>query len=468
MGIQLDLPGVHPEWGAIAQGGRPDIDHMGRLASSGDEVAARSYGRLQESESLVRRIVAILGRCSVHELRDSNGGTIWYPPKGERLSTQEGRYGRWPWYDELTGANWSPVYGDEDGFRHAPEKVEVASYWIEDRSNPNSGRVLQVDSRAVRENWAPDPVAEHEAVCACSRAWLATLRPGSRQYGFAPVACKRRVCPACISREAARRSQSLLPELAELSAAGLPVVHMTLTQEADLTGTLPVLLTDAECRAGFRCPTSSDDWGFAVPGESLLAAHERLYSSFRALRNRDAKAAEAWNRWVGGYVYRWEATGRRKVSGGNGGWHYAPRWHAHLHVLAVLRGRACVHEVRADKCATHKRNEQDTQLRRDGTAVQCAHGQWWDELTEHWCRLSGAKPQGQRATLLEGSQDEIEAALREVLKYQCKPAELTDAQLLEFLAATKGLHAGYKGGWLHGRHRVNRAAAELMGVLRGE
>lgn len=308
------------------------------------------------------------------------------------------------------------------------------------------GAPLLVAGRFLRQSWTADPGRTSEQLAGCGRA-AGVHRRADGSYGAHPYGCTSPLCPQCARRKAADRCARIAPVLAHLAARGYQLVHLTLTQPAFADGDTPTHLTEREQRA-YEVPTLAGvEPGGAVPGEPLALALERFRSALTALR--DGQASRAWWRsTVAGYVYGIEWTGRTRRGGA-----WLPRWHVHAHLLVILRPGVEVATVDAH----------------GGFELR---GPWVDRLVARWATVTTttdphtgervrAVPWAQKVRPLWGGREAVTAAVRECLKYPFKVSALTDAQLTEVLATTKGRRAHMVGGCLHANSRVGRAAREL-------
>ena len=78
----------------------------------------------------------------------------------------------------------------------------------------------------------------------------------------------------------------------------------------------------------------------------------------------------------------------------------------------------------------------------------------WRQFVADWSATLGGRANGAGQDLVEVG--DMNDGLREVLKYPCKPAALTSAQMLEMVAATKGLKSHQVFGCFHGQSRFQR------------
>jgi hypothetical protein len=86
---------------------------------------------------------------------------------------------------------------------------------------------------------------------------------------------------------------------------------------------------------------------------------------------------------------------------------------------------------------------------------------------DEWSHVAIGRWQGlvdgaERAAQHITSDIEAEAAIREVLKYPFKVSELADEQVIEVLAAMKGLKHHQVGGAFHGSSRIGRVSREIQ------
>ena len=287
------------------------------------------------------------------------------------------------------------------------------------------GPVVHVDGRAIREEWSPAPqkLAQQLNGCGVTRG---IHRKGGRVASHV-MGCTSSLCPDCCRRKAGKRVGKMAGTLAALAARGYQLAHLTITQPVGPNHNRPVVLVSSFERQKHRraCNiegTPISDNGYAVPGESLGDALDRLRVAMTALRDGQG-SREWWASTVLGNVYGIEWTGHHKET-------RALRWHVHAHMLIVFR---------------------------PGIDLD----QWIGRFGDRWGQLSpGSSVQAQRLDAIEG--DNVLAAVKEVLKYPFKPGDLTHAQLLEVLASTKGRRFHLPGGFLHGNSRVARAVKKAL------
>jgi hypothetical protein len=90
-----------------------------------------------------------------------------------------------------------------------------------------------------------------------------------------------------------------------------------------------------------------------------------------------------------------------------------------------------------------------------GDRVEADRWGWWADFLQFWGEhMPGADPAGQHLARVE----DTGSALVEVLKYPFKPVSLTQAQAIETISATAGLHHHQVSGCWHGRSAIGRAA----------
>jgi len=321
-----------------------------------------------------------------------------------------------------------------------------------------SGSVQHVQSpRWMPETWEACPEQLQRQLMKCSRD--AVVR-GRKSGGLIAVPCKCNggSCPRCAQSKAARRVRSWRPFFDRLNAAGCVLVHVTLTQPADLY-------------EGERLPTRGPEL-VAVGGESLGDAMDRFRAAWDRMRN-SRRTRDDFRRSVVGYVYGIEATGKAPRG--------PRRYHVHGHALLALHPDAlrdatwARHVGRCTGCGgkhdvTVWTDEEGggmrhwcPKMRRTVVATQWVNalsgGTWWDWWVSEWTRTSpGAKPEGQVAHALTGPGEQVEDALSEVLKYPFKPSNFTIPQVLEWQATVKGRCLHLSGGALHPSSTLRRAA----------
>ena len=293
-----------------------------------------------------------------------------------------------------------------------------------------SGEVVVIPgARVIREDWEADPQALGRAFDRCGKAWGVHHAEGGGAGAHA-LGCGSQLCPVCARKRARERCERWAPVLGELAADGYQLAHWTFTQPAradHAEDALPVVNGFGRGPQGLA--------GLSSYGETLGDAVDRLRASLDALRyNR--RHRDWWNRHVAGFVWGIEWTARAKSG--------RRRWHVHGHALLVLRN--------VERAELGGRPD----LWRDGRELA---GPWRDELTRRWCSVAaGAMPAGQMLTAV----DDHAEVLREVLKYPCKPASLSPAQLCEALSTMKGRQVHSPGGALHAASRTGRRARALL------
>ena len=279
-------------------------------------------------------------------------------------------------------------------------------------------QTVKTDGRMVRPDWFADPQKAAIALDQCQRGW--GVHRSGQGSALHPYGCTSPLCPLCASQSAGRRLQRREAEAMAIAAAGCPVVHLTFTQRARGDGLRPVVLTPDEAQR-FGMPSLPS--GYSVSGESLHAAMERLSEAWKALRF-NASSRQWWTDTVVGGLTGREFTGASKRD-----WR-ALRWHVHQHNVLMLA---------------------------PGTDVQA----WLARFRLVWCKVADAGPSGQHISDLSECAD-LRHALREVLKYPFKSWTLTNAQLVDALAVTKGLRWHLPIGALHGSSKMGKAVALLV------
>ncbi|MCO4773258.1 MAG: protein rep [Deltaproteobacteria bacterium] len=138
----------------------------------------------------------------------------------------------------------------------------------------------------------------------------------------------------------------------------------------------------------------------AIEGEGLGEAIARLHKAWRGVRqNRSTR--DWWRGSVLGDLRGREWTGKNRQG--------SRRWHVHMHTVIVLRPGV-------------------------------DSGEWFEQWLRIWENASdGAQEWGQDCNVIEGTEADRLGALREVLKYPFKAGDLSDWQILEVLAETKGM-----------------------------
>jgi len=297
------------------------------------------------------------------------------------------------------------------------------------------GRTVHVDGRELREDWAADPQRTARAMERCGMG--GGIHKTKDGWGAHAYGCTGPMCPSCMRRSAATRKARWLPVITWLAFHGCQVLHVTVTQRQELAKGAAVL-TDDEAR--WYAHEQVRD-GVATPGETLGGAIERVRAAWRLMKD-GAESRAWWRRTVLADLSGVEWTGSTRRADGR---HL--RWHAHQHVLVVLRPGVRVEWEEDDS----------------GRWLDAGRCPWWSRFVGRWCEVADAGALGQRARVI-GSEgpDELGRAVAEVLKYPFKPAHLTDAQVMEVLATTKGCRFHLPGGAFHQASRIGKAAFQLL------
>lgn len=338
------------------------------------------------------------------------------------------------------------------------------------------GRGLTIEgAREVMAEWPQSPARLAERLRTCGKAWA--IGVGREGPIAAPMGCDCGLCPPCLGRHGGARISDWLPVIeACVEIAGAFVVHMTSTRPADEGGERPVVLTRRELERGNYAVRAAKHQGRAVPGESLARGIGSVYGAWRHVTHdqgngRGEGSRQWWQEHVIGALVGREWTGRRCVGGAACGRcrghrdvpHVGPwrlRWHVHQHALIVLRDTPETGAIpwytdrsgRTVACGGACQREEPCPWCRGGRPYP---GSWWARWLSEWLhRMPGADVRGQHLRRV----DDTGAALREVLKYPFKPAELTSAQSAEVVAAAGGLHHHQPSGLWHGRSNLARAA----------
>ena len=306
-----------------------------------------------------------------------------------------------------------------------------------------AGQYVSVeDAREVPVSWplSPRKLAGKLAVCARSWATFGTASGASS----APIRCGAPLCPRCLGAEAGARVRAWFPVVEALRSSGCTVAHLTCTQPASLPGEPGATRRPVVLRSGYELARFGPGLraaggrlavreGAAVPGPGLGGRIAALGEAWRGLTNTNKQARAWWSGSVVGCLLGREWTASRELGPGN---HWL-RWHVHQHALIVLRPGVEVAWVR-----------------RGDRTVADARG-WWADFLRFWAdHMPGSDPAGQHLARV----DDTGSALVEVLKYPFKPIGLTQAQALETITATAGLHHHQVSGCWHGRSAIGRAA----------
>lgn len=354
-------------------------------------------------------------------------------------------------------------------------------------------QTVVVDSREHVYNIHPKKLREQ--LNQCHRGSTVMLSGG--RFVERPHACNQAFCPVCVRYRGKVQANRWVEVINQLGHDGYQPVFMTLTQGNDRSqwgsaewvkysqglydGRVALTPYERKVLSGYAghapeqeyrptfedTPQSADSggtptgWDFANPatavqGETLFAARARFLQAFEGLR-KDRSTRDWWKRNVAGYILGLEWTGRyncpcrrcQVVTGRTDKGtpiyaraatqpHSRLRWHVHGHIVAVLHPEVnpetFQHELRA------------------AWALKTAHAGGGNEAY-------GARGRAQDVQVL--TPETVQTKVRQCLKYPFKPAELTKAQLLEALAATKGTKNQQVGGCFHGSMRVSAAAQSL-------
>lgn len=293
--------------------------------------------------------------------------------------------------------------------------------------------VQAVEGRWLREDWLADPRREAAQLASCCEFWCVGQEqlPEGVRHPAKPRRCNSPRCPLCGRARADRALARWLPVVGRLVGAGYPVLHCTWTQPVGELSGRPVLLSEEDRTAhGLRADLEREELegvpvGWAVPGEPLTDAIDRLRPALRALRGDDDRDRRAW--WSSSVVGLFEAVEYTAFDGRLPKGARIPRWHVHSHAVIVLRP-----DVDPDA--------------------------WWARALAEWLEIvPTAEPWAQHCSRIDGDDDEIRSGLREVLKYPFKPLEMTASQLVEALVATKGRRFHNVGGAFHSGSTIGRA-----------
>lgn len=306
-----------------------------------------------------------------------------------------------------------------------------------------AGQYVSVeDAREVPVSWPLSPRRIAGRLAVCARAW--SVFGTATGASSAPIRCGAPLCPRCLGAEAGARVRAWFPVVEALRAAGCTVVHLTATQPASLPGEpgatrRPVVLRDGRELARFAPGLKAGGGrlavreGAAVPGPGLGSRIASLAGAWSQVTNTNKRGRAWWSASVVGALLGREWTSERELAPGER-W---LRWHVHQHALVVLRPGVSISWVR-----------------RGDRTVADARG-WWADFLRFWHEhMAGADAAGQHLARVE----DTGSALVEVLKYPFKPVSLTQAQAIETITATAGLHHHQVSGCWHGRSAIGRAA----------
>lgn len=310
------------------------------------------------------------------------------------------------------------------------ERVSVVNVAMKD------GAPLAVCGREFRGDWLANPEKTAANVGSCSSTW-GVMRTASG-YVPHPYCCTSGLCPVCARNKAATQVRRWTEPVMALAKAGCTLVHLTLTQpqyEGMNDDDVPVYLTPWERERGMFLvrselrpypfnPSRMEQHFSAVPGEALLDNRDRLYRSWRTLRN-GTRHRPQWRRSVFAAVHGIESTGR-VYDHERGG--FRLRWHSHLHAMVVLYPGVDAAEWFADIAERWRGVTEAVMMTGQSASIEPV--KVTGETTERGAQCM--------RTLNTRDPEELRRSLVETLKYPVKLGQLTDAQLVEYLAACKG------------------------------
>lgn len=367
------------------------------------------------------------------------------------------------------GVESDPFYPDDDDLdtiRKSGGCVGVRALWLP------SAHVLTVGGRVLRSDWLADPRSASKALKDCCSSWEAVRIAG--RLTSAPHRCNSAICPICRRLDAAERAEEWSALIAALVRRDVRVVGVTLTQPilgSDGWSDAPVLLIGDEATVYVGRGGDDANGYVSVASEPIGHALNRLRYAWELLKKGQASRFE-WESSVFGGVYGIEATGRIGIGPldehGVAGPPYLPRWHVHMHALVLLRPGVDLGVCRCSSCTVAAGEDGKTA----GVYADDVPG-WWPWLVRNWvdrCTVWGdesAHGKGQHMAELRGNADDVMRAVKETLKYPCKLGELTRAQVLDWLAVTKGRKWHMPFGALHSASRIRKVAKRDL-VLRDD
>lgn len=411
----------------------PDLLALAGAAQFDPEARKELDGR-KGAEKRRAIIVAALSGVRPVELTDDTG-YAWYPAND----------------DDLEGVRASAGLGGRAG---------VTALQMPD-GDEQAGEILTVGGRVLRTDWLADPRSAAKALEGCSRGWE-TLRVDGRLIS-APHRCHSAICPICQRLDAAERAEEWGELIEALVRRDVTVVAATLTQPilniSEFPSDRPVLFTEEEARHYVPHGGNSDGGSVSVRGEPIGMALYRLRNAWELLRKGHASRAW-WGSTTFGGVYGIESTSRIGTGLPNEfGVRQAPwlaRWHVHMHALILLRPGVELGVCRCARC-TKLRDEPKA-----NAGKYAGEQGWWPVLVDEWttrCTVFGdvqATALAQHVAPVEG--ENILGAVKECLKYPCKLGDMTRAQVLDWLAVTKGRKWAMPFGALHGSSTIRQVA----------
>lgn len=359
--------------------------------------------------------------------------------------------------------------------------------------------------RSLPQNWTADPQyhAEMLALCSSGHELLGASKVhkmGKGRFSSRATGCNQvHYCPVCARRRSAVEANTWAPILGELRQRGQQLVHITLTVRSTehQLGMFPVAITDAEYARGYRPPKG---YRRAKPGERAVpAGGASLGESLEVLRNAkrimtsSTANRETWARLVSAQLGGFEWTGARKLKLDNGTVLLFLRYHAHMHLLAVVDADIQI-PVRARQVLGKDGEEgfvghyavHSSEVDEADEDIDPADCGWWDAIVAMWRDAveqagGSAEVAGQEARVVaygEHDDDDVMRAVKEVVKYPFKHADMTRAQLAEVVTTIKGSKTRIRQGSFHAsnsvykdasdRHRLRHALASMLAVLTGQ
>lgn len=461
-----------PDWVPRAtERSLPWWDDLQARARSGEDAAKTEVAKLIDGEKLRSRLLAVL---SASEVAHNRRSWVVYDRDKQRIMSL---YPRGPEmrYDTEEDAVAALVKLDlQDCPLNGPRDVVVAERSQVQAVTLPDGQVVVTQGRDVRADWLADPKASARRIALCGSEAAATTDGGCQL-----ITCGDALCPRCRSEKAAKDSQSWSELVGVLVAAGYRVGLMTLTVPHK-PGAMPTVLTSHDWARGYRAPPTDDGWGYATPGESDAAMLERVKGHWRHVRNKSREGSRLWKE-VAGCIYGVESTGRGEL----------------LQYRGVKGQRTCIHcdHEQADRWQTHLGTSE--RYRVVGAPCGGCGGRWtprehvhlhalclwppdldvaawWAEWASLWCRRTDAVDRGadvepskrfpglDLSMLPSQSPAAAAAAAREVLKYPTKLGERSDAQLVSWLAATKGVHWHQRASQFHAGSTVGKCVTRIL------
>ena len=363
-------------------------------------------------------------------------------------------------------------------------RAAVTGMLITDGSS-DSYELCTMWGRGLRHDWTADPQHSAGRMARCSVGYAITGAPGAQgaEWSSSPIPCgHHHICPLCGRRHSWQEAEKWGPVLTELRKQGQQLVHMTFTirsTESQLS-MLPVIITEREWNAGYRPPrgcrrAKPGEQGVSAGGEPLGWGLDVLRTAKRTMTSSTRNRAR-WARLVAGHIGGLEWTGHRKIGqpSRNGFQLKSLRWHAHMHILAVVDGDLAVptyEEVGPDGVVRHYAvhpSDKEAMAKAGVTPEECG---WWGDIVDMWTdaveQAGGtAEWTGQKARMVAVGEEDVEKAVREVVKYPFKPGEMTTAQIAESVTTIKGSNLRIRQGHFHASSRAYQDAAIVDEVWR--